>query len=111
MVELAARISKGEAKERGGDDQALEERGVKDFHDARKEAWHIGGAIAYKTLGQYAGECLALKARRSTCQPRTEFRAILGPPRRLSALKARYSADVHLWKLMSNPIGISSTFM
>jgi hypothetical protein len=26
---------------------------VKDFHDAKKEASHIGGAIAYKTLGQY----------------------------------------------------------
>jgi hypothetical protein len=34
----------------------LEESGVKDFHDAKKEACHIGGAIAYKTLGQYGEE-------------------------------------------------------
>jgi hypothetical protein len=34
----------------------LEESGVKDFHDAKKEASHIGGAIAYKTLGQYGEE-------------------------------------------------------
>ncbi len=34
----------------------MEESGVKDFHDAKKEASHIGGAIAYKTLGQYGEE-------------------------------------------------------
>jgi hypothetical protein len=47
---------KRRANERGGDEQALEESGVKDFHDAKKEASHIGGAIAYKTLGQYGEE-------------------------------------------------------
>ena len=63
VVDVAARISKGEIKSAAVKIRHWRKDDLRIFMRRKSGSWHTNGAVGYKTLGQYPGARLTLKAR------------------------------------------------